>query len=70
MPCSNQFFLRNYLTNYLFELVLWDIDYSYSLGAEVGYDFERVTLRAGYKDVDEEFYDNDAFYVGVAVRFD
>ncbi|WP_254103807.1 hypothetical protein [Aliivibrio fischeri] len=47
-----------------------DIDYSYSLGAEVGYDFERVTIRAGYKDVDEEFYDNDAFYVGVAVRFD
>ena len=47
-----------------------DIDSSYSLGAEVGYDFERVTIRAGYKDVNDEFVDNDAFYVGAAIRFD
>ncbi len=47
-----------------------DIDSSYSLGAEVGCDFERVTIRAGYKDVNDEFVDNDAFYVGAAIRFD
>jgi hypothetical protein len=46
-----------------------DIDFGYSLGAEVGYVYQQVTFKVGYKDVDEEFVDNDAFYAGIAIRF-
>ncbi|MGR6838387.1 hypothetical protein ACU5DF_04440 [Aliivibrio wodanis] len=46
-----------------------DIDWGYSVGAELGYETEQATFKVGYKESSEDFANNDAFYFGVAVHF-
>ncbi|MFA0570762.1 MAG: hypothetical protein ACPG5L_09875 [Vibrio gallaecicus] len=46
-----------------------NVNAAFVYGAEVGYRYNAITLRAGYKEASEDFKNSDNVYVGAGINF-